>query len=356
MKKEILIVDDTVENLKLLAEILRNNGYKPRPMPNGKLALQSAENYPPDLILLDISMPEMDGYEVCERIKENPVLKNTPVIFLSAHTETIDKVKAFEAGGVDYISKPYSVEEILSRIDTHLTISSLRKELESHNRDLNQLVSQKVYELSLSQMATIKAMTKLAEARDDSTGVHIERIQSFVKAIIEKLHAQGKYKDQIDDSFIFDIIHASPLHDIGKIAIPDSILLKRGKLTTDEFEIMKTHSQIGADNLKYAYSLYPNNSFISMGIDVALHHHEKWDGSGYPEGLAGENIPLSARVMAIADVYDALRSKRVYKEAMSHKEALEIIWENRGKHFDPLIVDAFFSLSDEIENISSKLF
>lgn len=350
----ILIVDDTLENLDILSEMLKLKGYTVRPVTSGRQALDTAMISPPDIILLDINMPDKNGYEVCELLKSNEKLSKIPVIFISALNETLDKVKAFSVGGVDYISKPFQYEEVLARVDTHLKIDNLQKELEKHNLNLEEMVKEKIKELYESQMATIQALAEVAESRDDDTGKHLDRVQIYCRMIAIELSKNEKYRDIINASYIDNIFFASPLHDIGKVAIPDRILLKPGKLTPDEFEIMKTHTTLGAKTLESVRKKYPVNAFINMGIGIAHHHHEKWDGSGYPEGLSGENIPLSARIMTIADVYDALRSKRVYKEPFTHNDSCNIIYDGSGTQFDPLIIETFKELQGVIKLQSEK--
>ncbi len=344
----ILVVDDTPANLSLLTNMLKEKGCKIRPVTSGKLALKVIENEAPDLILLDINMPEMDGYEVCRRLKADRRFSDIPVIFISAYTETIDKVKAFSVGGVDYITKPFQFEEVEARVKTHL-------KLHRYQVFLEELVKEKVKEISDSQMSTIFALSKLAESRDSDTGKHLERVQIFCRILAEKLCQLSSYKTVIDSEFIRNISNASPLHDIGKVAIPDNILLKPGKLTQDEFETMKTHTTIGVQTLDDVKNLYPGNNFIAMGILIARSHHERWDGNGYPDGLAGESIPLAGRIMAIVDVYDALRSKRCYKEPLSRPQSRDLILEGRGGQFDPTLVDAFFGVEEEFNSIGCEM-
>ena len=350
-----MVVDDTPANLKLLQEMLQAKGYRVLAFPGGKIALSAAAKSPPDLILLDINMPEMDGFEVCRRLKADKALKEIPVIFLSALTDTTDKVKAFSVGGVDYVSKPFHFEEVNARVEIHMRLHKLQVELEKHNDHLESLVKEKVREISDSQLATIHALSKLAESRDDETGQHIERTQTFCRCLAEKLRANPHYADSINDTFIENIYHASPLHDIGKVGISDTILLKPDKLSAEEFEIMKTHTTIGARTLQSVRSRYPGNTFLNMGIDIARSHHEKWDGSGYPDGLAGEAIPLCSRIMAVVDVYDALRSKRPYKAAFTHEKACGIILEGAGKHFDPELLNAFTAVEPEFAEIREQM-
>lgn len=344
----ILIVDDTVANLALLARMLKDCGYTVRPVPNGRLALQAAAIEKPDLILLDITMPEMDGYEVCEKLKQNPALSEVPVLFISALSQTSEKLRAFEVGGVDYITKPFNFEEVKARVETHLKLYRLQM-------DLEQQVEKQVREIVDLQMAMIFGLAKLAEARDSETGLHLERIQILCKVLADELHSQPAYSQHVTETYCDRIFHASPLHDIGKVGIPDNILLKPGRLTEEEFIIMRTHTLIGAQTLEEVRKRFANNEFINMGIRIARSHHEKWDGSGYPDGLAGEEIPLSARIMAIVDVYDAVRSKRVYKGAMSHQETSDLIRQGSGTHFDPGLVEVFNQLESRFNEVWSSM-
>lgn len=294
------------------------------------------------MILLDINMPDMNGYEVCRRLKADKRFRDIPVIFISALTETIDKVEAFSSGGVDYISKPFQFEEVEARVKTHL-------KLRSYQIFLEELVKEKVKEISDSQMSTIFALSKLAESCDADTGKHLERVQIFCRILAERLSQEPPFRSMIDKEFIRDISNASPLHDIEKVSIADNILLKPDKLTPEEFEAMKAHTIIGAQTLGDVKSLYPGNNFINMGIFIARSHHERWDGNGYPDSLAGESIPLAARIMTIADVYDALRSKRCYKESMTRLQSRETIINGSGKNFDPILVNAFSGVEEEFD-------
>jgi len=354
-KSDILVVDDQPANLKLMEDMLRQEGYGVRSFPRGRLALAAAAHQPPDLILLDINMPEMDGFEVCKRLKADKQLAAIPVIFLSALNETDDKVKGFRAGSVDFITKPFQFEEVQVRIATQLSLHALRARLEKQNGELGALVDLQVREIAESQMATIFALAKLAESRDNDTGKHLERVQMLCKLLAKGLGAGSKYADLVNDDYVRNIFHASPLHDIGKVAISDTILLKPGKLTTEEFAAMQTHTTLGAQTLELVREKHPGNAFITMGIEIARSHHEKWNGSGYPNGLAGAVIPVCARIMAVADCYDAMRSKRCYKEAFSHKEALDIIVQGSGQHFDPDVVRVFSDVEDEFRQLREKM-
>jgi putative two-component system response regulator len=346
---DILVVDDTLANIQILSAILKEKGYKVRPVLDGKTALQAIQMKIPDLICLDINMPGMNGYEVCDVLKKDSTLKDIPVIFISALSEPLDKVKAFNMGGVDYITKPFEHEEVLARIKTHLNLRSLQNELVNINLHLQEKVAEQINEILDSQMATILALAKLAEYRDDDTGYHLERIQYFCKLLTDKLIDKGVYQSLLTPNFVQNIFHASPLHDIGKVGIPDDILLKPGKHTPDEFNKMKDHTTIGSNLLKEVLNRYPKNSFINTGIDIARSHHEKWDGSGYPDGLKGSDIPVSARILALADVYDAMRSKRPYKKPFSHMDTFHRIVQDSGTHFDPEIVKIFREIHLDFE-------
>jgi putative two-component system response regulator len=354
-KPDILVVDDTPANLQLLASMLKDRGYKTRPVPSGMLALQAALSDPPDLILLDINMPEMNGFDVCESLKADEKLKDIPVIFISALNEVLDKVRAFAVGGVDYITKPFQFDEVQARVDTHLKLWRLQQELEKHNRQLGKLVQAQVKKISDTQMAMIFALAKLAESRDDDSGMHLERVQAFCRTLAEGLAERPHPGRQVDAKFIENIFHASPLHDIGKVAIPDRIILKPGKLTPEEFEIMKTHARLGAEKLEAVQRKFPGNALLDMGIAIARFHHEKWNGEGYPQGLAGEAIPLSARIMAVVDVYETLRAKRCYKAAFSHEESADIIVNSSRTHFDPELVNIFIELQDDFKKIREEM-
>jgi putative two-component system response regulator len=347
----IMIVDDAPQNLTLLNNMLQKRGYHVFAFPSGDLAIKAVKKTPPDLILLDINMPEMNGYQVCETIKSDKSIPDFPIIFLSALTEVDDKVKAFRVGGVDYISKPFQFEEVDARVRTHLRIRELQNQLELSNKNLQIKVAEQVKEISESQMSTIFALARLAEYRDVITGMHLERVQEYCRLLADSLR-KSVYGSQISDEFVTTIYHASPLHDIGKVGIPDSILLKPGELTEKEFEIMKTHTDIGARALSEVLTKYSGNYFIRMGIEVARSHHERWDGKGYPEQLVGVQTPLAARIMKLVDVYDALRSKRSYKDAFDHQTAYRIIVDGKGTEFDPVVSEAFVSLEKEFDRIT----
>lgn len=356
---DILVVDDMPANLEILTTMLKECGHRVRPLLDGRQALEAARLQTPDLILLDINMPGMDGYQVCATLKSDPKLAPVPVIFISANNEVFDKVTAFNLGGVDYITKPFQFEEVEARVESHLEIRRLQVQVETMNRSLQEQVRAQVKEISESQIATIVALAKISEYRDEDTGNHILRVQRYCKALAQRLSKDGTFGDQVDDAFVETIFHASALHDIGKVGIPDSILLKPGKHTPEEWEIMKTHAAIGARTLDTVLKTYPNSAFLKMGREIAQSHHERWDGSGYPEKLIGEAIPLSARILVIADQYDALRNKRPYKPAFDAAKTYSILVEGDGrsdpKHLDPRVLETFKAMSGEFEAIFDEL-
>jgi putative two-component system response regulator len=342
----VLVVDDDTDVLAMLDSAIKDYGYDVIKALSGPEGMALAEATPPDLILLDIGMPGMDGYQVCKQLKLNSKLKDIPVIFMSGMDSTDVKVKAFQAGGVDYVTKPFQLPELQARVGTHLNLCSLRYKLEFHK-----MVGEKVKDVLEAQQATIFALAKLAEHRDCDTGVHLERVKNYCSLIAEQLYRDSPYSSQLSEDFVQCIQFAAPLHDIGKVAIPDSILLKPGKLNDEEFELMKTHAVVGAETLQVVYNKYAGNIFIGMGIEIALYHHERWDGSGYPDGLVGRNIPLSARITALADFYDALCSDRCYRKGFDHDCVKSMILERDGTHFDPEVVKAFIVLEDEFRQI-----
>jgi len=356
---DILVVDDTPANLEVLVGALKGRGHRVRPVLCGRLALETARRKPPALVLLDINMPDMNGYEVCAEFKKDPRLAEIPIIFLSANTSTEDKVQAFAAGGVDYVTKPFQVDEVHARVEAHLKIRRLQAELHQHNHQLERLVEDQVREISDSQIATILALAKLSEYRDADTGNHIVRVQRYCRALAEHLARDGIFGAAIDDHFVENLFHASALHDIGKVGIPDGILLKARTLTSNESRIMKTHSAIGASTLEAVMASYPKNLLVRMGVQVARSHHERWDGTGYPDGLSGEAIPLAARILIVADQYDALRNKRPYKPAFDAAKTYAILVEGDGRsdprHLDPRVLAAFKTIAEDFEEIHEEL-
>jgi len=348
----LLIVDDTPTNLSLLSNLLRD-AYRIKVANSGAKALELAFSAPPDLVLLDVMMPEMDGYEVCRRLKTNELTQTVPVIFLTAKNEVEDEELGFSVGAVDFIHKPISPPIVMARVKTHLEMKSWRDFLQDQNVWLQQQVEQRLSEINHLQDASIQVMVSLAEFRDENTGNHIRRTQEYVRQLALELSKLPKYKTLLTPHYIQQLAKSAPLHDVGKIAIPDGILLKPGKHTPEEMVIMRTHAQRGYDMLKQAgHQMGEHGEFLAVAMEIAGGHHEKWDGSGYPKGLNGDEIPLSARLMALADVYDALLDTRPYKKPMSLEQTISIILEGKGSHFDPEVVDAFLTIQDDFSRVA----
>jgi putative two-component system response regulator len=354
-KPKVLLVDDAPENVDILGQILKPY-YKRSVAMNGEKALRIASSQePPDLILLDIVMPDMDGYEVCRRLKDDEATRNIPVIFVTGKAEVEDETKGFELGAVDYITKPVSPAIVLARVKTHLELKQAREYLKHENEILESKVKERTLELALTQEVTIHSLASLAETRDNETGGHIRRTQHYVRLLAEYLCTSPGFSAFLDEETIDLLYKSAPLHDIGKVGVPDAILLKPGKLTTEEFEEMKKHTVYGRDAILTAEKAFgdrQSSSFLRLARAIAYSHHERWDGRGYPEGLAGEDIPVPGRLMALADVYDALISRRVYKPPLPHRQAVEIIAEGQGTQFDPDVTSAFLEITDDFRRIA----
>lgn len=353
VKPTILMVDDTTSMLDVLVHLLEPE-FRLQVARSGEQALAKvAHSEHPDLILLDVELDGMDGYATCMRLKSNPATRDIPVIFLTSHANEENEAKGFDAGAVDFIPKPISPSTLLSRVNAQLALKRMRDLLRDKNAYLEREITRRTREVVAVQSVAIAAMASLAETRDSETGNHILRTQRYVKALAEHLRNHSRFSAQLDDAYIDLLFKSAPLHDIGKVGIPDRILLKPGRLTADEMEIMKTHAMQGRVAIaKMEQMLGYQIDFLVLAKEIAFSHHEKWDGSGYPLGLSGDGIPLSARLMALADVYDALISRRAYKEPMSHQAAADFIQSGRGKHFDPDVVDAFVELQEEFQAIA----
>jgi len=351
----ILVVDDDYTIRKKLETILIKNGFIVKTVESGSEALDTLTNDSGfDLILLDVTMRGISGFETALNIKRNNSDYSIPIIFITGNVNQDDKKKGFEAGGVDYITKPFDNNEVLMRVKLHLELSHRRKEALDYARLLETRVRERTYEINQNKKALIVSLSKLAESRDPETGEHIIRTQSYSKLLSEELAKLPEYKDLIDAEFIELMFDCSPLHDIGKVGIKDDILLKPGKLTEEEFKIMRAHCYIGKKTLDSGAHLIKDKAFLKFASEIAYSHHEKYDGSGYPRKLSGENIPIQGRIMALADVYDALSTKRVYKDAWTHDDVRNYIIEQKGKHFDPKVVDAFLKIENEFINIYNK--
>ena len=340
----VMLVDDTETNIDILVETLSDD-YDISVAMDGESALEDISEDPPDLILLDIMMPGIDGYEVCERLKADEATKNIPVIFLTAMTDEQDEARGLALGAVDYVTKPFSPGLVKSRVRNQL-------ELKRHRDHLEEMVRERTRELELTQEATIESMAALAEYRDPETGGHIQRTKNYMKVLAERLKDHTNFKDFLTGNTVELLYKSAPLHDIGKVGIEDSILLKPGKLTDEEFEEIKKHTIYGRDAIRAAVKNLGKDSFLKYAEDIAYTHQEKWDGSGYPQGLKNGEIPIPGRLMAVADVYDALISKRVYKAPFTHSKAVTIIAEGKGSHFDPDMVDAFLEIQEEFRQIA----
>lgn len=330
--KHIVIVEDDVSNLKFLEKILKPY-YKLNLLISGAQALRFLEKNIPDLILLDINMPDMDGYETLSRIKKDNKLDNIPVILISELDNINDDFRGFELGAVDVVSK-HIPQLIINRVKLHLEITEYKNDLEEKVREKTELIEH-------LQDVMMLAIAELVECRNENTGGHIKRTANYMKILLDEIVKSGLYSDILTSDYVRDIIRSAPLHDVGKIGINDATLLKAGRLDDAEFEYMKNHAELGGQTIQRMINETNVESFLYIAKDMAHYHHEKWDGSGYPRGLKGGEIPISARIMAIVDVYDALTTKRPYKEALSHEKALEIILEGKGKSFDPKIIEIF---------------
>ncbi len=354
-KSTILIVDDTPDNLAVLGELLRDD-YCVLAATSGPRALQLAASYPrPNLILLDVLMPGMDGHEVLKRLRENGLTRDIPVIFVTAMDAQEDEETGLELGAVDYIMKPLRARVVLARVRAQLTVKQVGDLLRDKNAFLEAEVARRMGENLVIQDVSIHALAHLAEIRDPETGNHLRRTRGYVRILAVHLKQHPRFADFLTDHTVELLAKSAILHDIGKVGIPDHILLKPGKLTADEWEIMKTHAQLGSEAIEQAeWDTERPVEFLLLAKEIAHWHHEKWDGSGYPDGLAGDAIPISARLMALADVFDALTTRRVYKPPMDFPDARDLIIAGRGSHFDPDVADAFQAIFDEFRAIAVR--
>jgi len=331
----ILVVDDNISNAKLLFRFLSDQGYKVRIAQDGPQALEQVTFAPPDMILLDVMMPEMDGFEVCYQLKKNPATNEIPVIFMTALNDVEDKVRGFTLGAVDYITKPIQQKEVLARIDTHLMLRHLQVKSQRQNEILEQRVRERTQELESTRLEVVRSLGRAAEYRDNETGNHVIRV-SKIAHLLAKRSGLAECEAEL-------LFNACPMHDIGKIGIPDSVLLKKDRLTTEEWSLMKSHTLIGEQIL----SGNNDSKLLRLAASIARSHHERWDGTGYPDGLQGEQIPLSSRITSIADVFDALLSHRPYKTPWPEPKAINFIIEHSKTAFDPELVAIFQSNLEE---------
>lgn len=347
MKRTILVVDDDKANL-MIAQRLLTEEYRVAAVNSGELAMRYLGKNTPDLILLDIQMPEMDGFEVMRRIQEDSDWCRIPVIFLTADRSEQTEEACFKMGAVDYIGKPFVPAIMLQRVRRTL-------ELENYRKNLEKMVEQQLQQITQLQQDIIITMANLIESRDGTTGEHIRRTSVYTRFLVEQMQEKGLYKEELTPVFIDYLCKAAPLHDIGKIMISDGILQKAGSLTSEEYDCIKLHAVEGGRLIRENMSRIVNKEFVDIASDVAAHHHEMWNGGGYPEGLSGNRIPLAARILAIADVFDALVAKRPYKEGMSVEQALSIMEAKRGENFEPSLIDVFVEAKDELQDLVNRL-
>ena len=351
---DLLVVDDEPANLSMLTHLLQAH-YRVRAANSGERALRAAATEPrPDLILLDVMMPDMDGYEVLARLKDQPATRDIPVVFVTAMDSNEAEERGLEHGAVDYITKPLRPAIVLARVRAQLTLKRTSDWLRDQNAFLDAEVKRRMAENQHIQDVSIYALANLAEARDPETGNHLRRTQGYIDVLARRLCKHPRFAGQLDEHTIQLLTKSALLHDIGKVGIPDHILLKPGRLSEEEWAIMKTHAKLGSDAIEHAERGGEPVEFLALAKEIAHWHHEKWDGSGYPDGLAGDAIPLSARLMAIADVFDALVSRRVYKAHMPIQETRGVIAAGRGTHFDPDMADAFLDGFDEFAAVAER--
>ena len=349
----IFLVDDNIVNLNTGKNVLQHK-YTVVTMLSGEKLLQMLQKARPDLILLDVEMPGLSGYDTIKEIKANPETADIPVIFLTAKSDSQNELLGLSLGALDYIVKPFSPPLLLKRIELHLLLVSQKRELKIFNDNLLEMVRERTNNITNLQNAVIVWAAEMVEFRDEETGQHVERVQKYLKLLLDTMVEIDKYRSEISSWDVEAFYKSALLHDVGKIKIRDNILLKKDRLTEEEFFNMKLHVEYGRNLLESLQAKVPNQTFLDYAKTLAYSHHERWDGTGYPKYLKGENIPLQARMMAIADVYDALVSERPYKAAHTHDRAMEIIAEGRGKQFDPELVDLFIGLSAEIRKIHEE--
>jgi putative two-component system response regulator len=347
----IMLVDDNMSNLAT-TKLMLKDFYEVYPIPSGEKLFAILEKVAPDLILLDVEMSGMSGYQVLEKLKADAKTQDIPVIFLTAKNDAGSEFRGLSLGAIDYIFKPFSPVLLRKRIENHLLMAEQKKQLKDYNDNLQKMVKQRTEQVVDLQNAVLQTVAELVEFRDNTTGGHIGRTQRYLKLLVDKLMQEKIYGEEVSLWNQEFLIPSAQLHDVGKIGIPDSILNKPGRLTPEEFEIMKKHTTIGKAAIDEIMKITKEHDFLSHAGIFAYTHHEKWDGSGYPNGLKGNAIPLQGRLMAVADVYDALIAARPYKKPMSTGDAKRIMLEGKGSHFDPVLADLFDSLSDEFARIA----
>lgn len=351
MKNIILVVDDDKTNLTRAQKILLPH-YRIAASNSGKAALKYLENNHPDLILLDINMPEMDGFEVMEELRRNEETAGIPVIFLTAENQAETEIKCFQVGAVDFVGKPFIPDILLSRVGKTIELEQYRHNLERMVKEQADKITEDARRISMIQDSVIIGMANLIESRDGSTGKHVKNTQTYVKMIVDELHRRNLFPVQLTPEYIQNICKAAPLHDVGKIKVPDAVLQKPGKLTPEEFETMKLHTTYSRKIIHTIIGDVEDAEYVQIVEDIAMYHHERWDGTGYPAGLAGDRIPLAARIMSVADVFDALYEERCYKPPIRPIERImQIMMEGRGTQFDPVIIDVFTEMLPMLKEV-----
>lgn len=351
MKSIILVVDDDKTNLTLAQKILLPE-YRIAATNSGMAALKYLENNQPDLILLDINMPEMDGFAVMEQIRQQEKTASIPVIFLTADNQTETEIKCFQMGAMDFVSKPFVPDILLSRVGKTIELNQYRHNLEQMVAAQAEKITEDARRISMIQDSVIEGMANLIESRDGSTGKHVKNTKMYVAMISNELRKRGLFPEQLTPDYIRDVCKAAPLHDVGKIKVPDAILQKPGKLTPEEFDVMKQHTTFSRKIIKTIIGDVEDEHYVQIVEDIAMYHHERWDGTGYPAGLEGDAIPLAARIMSVADVFDALYEERCYKPPIRPIERImQIMTEGRGTQFDPVIIDVFAEMLPDLKKV-----
>jgi len=353
--KKIIIVDDNLENLSAIKNTLKDE-YEVYPTPSAAKMFEVMEHITPDLILLDVEMPVMNGYEAARKLKENAKFRPIPIIFLTAKIDPKNEMEGLNIGAVDYIHKPFVAALLIRRIQTHLSLIEYQKMLEAHNRSVEEMLEIRMKEVLNLQISVLNIVADLIECRDELIGTHLSRVPLYLSLLIEKLVDEGFYTDELMNFDMDFILPSSMLHDVGKLGIKETILNKPGKLTALEYEIVKRHVQIGVDAITRMEETTMNHGFFRHAKRFAEAHHEKWDGSGYPNGLKGLEIPLEGRLLAIVDAYDSIISVRPYKSALDHSVAVETIKKQSGTHFDPKLVEVFCMISDQFKDRGKAIY
>ncbi|MDR0290006.1 MAG: response regulator [Treponema sp.] len=352
-RQVLMLIDDDETCLAVGREILQDK-YTVYPVTSGEQAFVILEKITPDLILLDIEMPGMNGYEVIKRLKQENSTKDIPVIFLTSLSGYGNELDGLTLGAIDYVVKPFPSLLLLRRIENHLLIASQRKELARFNQCLQNMVDEQTREIKKLQNAILNTVSELVEFRDEMSGGHVERVTRYMQSMVNAMMARGLYKDEIEKWNIEVLITAAQMHDVGKIYVSEAILNKRGKVSVKEFDEIKKHPAYGSMIIDRMREMTDNHTFLDYASIIADSHHERWDGSGYPEGRSGQNIPLAGRLMAVADVYDALVSSRPYKQPMSPGEAAAELIRGSGTIFDPALIDIFKAVTGEFAQIAER--